>query len=709
LSKLRNTLNVAIVGNPNSGKTTLFNILTGLHFKTGNFPGVTVDKKIGKFSIGKDVTIRLIDLPGTYSLHPNSPEEAVNLNYFIGKEERDSADVILYVADSTALDKQLLLLHQLLELELPIVLALNMSDTAKKYGVQIDINNFESTFGIRAVAVSARTGEGIETLKNTIVTVATHPTDRIKDHTSWYKPELEPLIEEVKRRVGIENSYLALLIAEHNNYVLNQWLKEEDRNSIRLLLAEAGYRPLSRQIEETMNRFKIIEPFVEQHVKQKFDHLDITGKMDSFLTHRFFGPVIFLIITFIMFQAVFSLAAIPMEWIDKGFVQIGFYLEQVLPEGNITKLFTEGILAGINGVLMFVPQIGIMFFFIVLLEESGYMARVVFMFDRVMRIFGMNGRSLVSLISSSACAIPAILSTRTIKNRKQRLITLFVAPFISCSARIPVYTMLLALVVPNVYIWKFIHLQGLAFFGLYIIGAGMALFIAFLMKWLIKKEERGYLMIQLPSYRMPHWRSVANEVKDKVSSFIWTAGRIILVISVLLWLAANTSTSGTLKGVERKYTTIAHQQGLDAKATQILVASKKLEHSFAGKFGKGIEPIIRPLGYDWKIGIALLTSFAAREVFVGTLSTIYSVEDESQHKGLRKKIQEAIDIKTGQKIFNRATTLSLLVFYILAMQCMSTLAVVKKETQTWIWPIIQFVVMTGLAYFFAWITYSFFK
>ena len=700
-------INVAIIGNPNSGKTTLFNLLTGLNYKTGNFPGVTVDKRTGSF-IHDGQVFKLIDLPGTYSLHPNSPEEAVNLNFFIDTSSSDYPDFILYVADSTALSKQLLLFDQLKELGIPILLALNMTDSVKKLGIRIDTKALSKALETPIVQVSARTGEGIVTLRKQLLHLKAANTKQSTFSATYNTKDLESVIPIISELTGCNNDYLCLLAAEHIDYIHDSLLDITSKRDIKHRLDSIKFQSLTRQVDETMERFKRIEPIIDRYVTKSFNRLGLTEKMDAILTHRVIGPFIFLLVTFLIFQSVFSLATIPMDWINNGFINIKSYLNQVLPDTPVVHLFTDGLLSGINGVLVFVPQIAIMFFFIVLLEESGYMARVVYMFDGIMNYFGMNGRSLISLISSSACAIPAIMSTRTIKNRKQRLITIFVAPFMSCSARIPVYTMLLALLVPNVYIWNFISLPGLAFFGLYIVGAIFAFIVALILKFSLKTQEKGYLIISLPAYRIPHWKSVLGEVLSKVKSFIWSAGRIILFISMVLWIAANTSMPGRMSEVERELRAEAPSSIVSKSDFEAQLSSKKLEASFAGQFGKWIEPVIKPLGYDWKIGIALLTSFAAREVFVGTLATIYSVNDHT-NDNLLTKMRQARNPDTQKPVFNLATSLSLLVFYILAMQCMSTLAVVRKETGGWKWPVIQFVVMTGLAYMLSWMIYRIFS
>jgi len=696
------SLRVALVGNPNCGKSSLFNHLTGLRQKTGNFPGVTVEKREGTLTLSDEKEIQLIDFPGAYSLYPNSLDERIVAQAFSNPNNPDFPDVVVYVADVTRLDKHLLLLSQLCDLQIPILLALNMADIAAQEAIQVDTNAISRFFGIPVLMVSGRTGLGMETLKETLLNL---PPLTIKKQYTLTKAE-KKLADALREIVPLRSDYQALLLAHHHNLVPE--LSDPQKEAIISLLKNNPVVGLKRQVEETLARYESFTPIIHKAVrKPENSNNRLTSRLDRILTNRLAGPVIFFVLMALVFQSIFAWASYPMDWIEGGIAQVSALVNDILPEGWVRSLITEGLLAGLSGILVFVPQIAILFFLISILEEVGYMARAAFIFDRLMSWFGLNGRSVVALISGGACAIPAIMSARTIGNWKERLITILVTPFISCSARIPVYTVLIGFAVPAKMVWGIFNLQGLAFMGLYVLGILAALLSALVMKWVLKTGERSFLMLELPQYRSPVLRNVGLTVWEKVRAFVVEAGKIIMVISLVLWVLSSYGPPGKMEAAERAAEEFAIQNNMEAAAAADFSASRRIEASWAGHLGKWIEPAIQPLGFDWKIGIALITSFAAREVFVGTMATIYSIgsaaDDETT---IRKRMALELRPDTGLPVYSVATSFSLLLFYVFAMQCMSTLAVVRRETGSWKWPAVQFVFMTALAYFSSLLVYQ---
>lgn len=692
---------IGLLGNPNSGKSSLFNQLTGLRQKVGNFPGVTVEKKIGAAQLPNGETITIIDFPGTYSLHPNSQDERVVLNIVSNPQDENYPDAVVYVADVMNLEKHLLLFTQLRDLNFPIILALSMKDTAEKENLQISPQILEKAFQCPVVEFSSRTGEGINILKNHIANFQTKPQEfqAKKPFYTLSKHEIE-IAQTVQQKYPLNNNYQALLRIHHHEHL--PYLTKEESTSLHDLGKSANYHSLRGQINETMQRFDKFTPIVNNAVhdarmKQQPEPETLTDKIDRFVIHPVFGPIIFFALMLFIFQAIFTWSGIPMDWIDAGFGALVEGVKSIMPDNWFRGLLTDGLIAGLGGILIFIPQIAILFFLIAILEEIGYMSRAVFMFDRIMQKFGLNGRSIVALISGTACAIPAVMSTRTISNWKERMITIMVTPLVSCSARIPVYIVLIGFVVPSVTVGGIFNAQALAFMGLYLLGIFAALGSAYVFNKILKTDEQSFLMIHLPNYRTPEFKNIGLIVWEKVRAFTVEAGKIILVMSVVLWFLASFGPSVAMQNAEKEAITMAKQQQLNETQTDDLLASKAIEASYAGHLGKFIEPAIRPLGFDWKIGIALITSFAAREVFVGTMATIYSigsVEDELSIKEKMAKEKRA----NGQPVYDFATALSLLLFYVFAMQCMSTLAVVKRETNSWKWPTIQFFFMSAMAY-----------
>jgi ferrous iron transport protein B len=705
MNKDRRQPTVALMGNPNSGKSSLFNHLTGLRQDVSNFPGVTVDKKLGLLTMPNGQEVQLIDFPGTYSVFPNSTEEKIVLQTLTNTNDENYPDLVVYVADITQLDRHLLFATQIKDLGLPMIMVLNMIDLAESEGYIVHSEVLSKFLQCPVICASIRSRQNTELITETIMThldieksIDFQPLYTLTDQESF-------VASRISKKFNIDNNYKAKLIAHHFEW-LNH-LDQNDKKYIAQLIEQSGFNNIRQQVQETMRRFEIHAPIVQQTLtKIKSTKLTITDKIDRWITHRIYGPIIFFIIMLLVFQSIYSWAKWPMEWIEEGFALAGKVFSDNLGDHWWTDLFVNGLLAGLGGVLVFVPQIAILFFLIALLEESGYMSRVVFMFDSIMQKFGMNGRSMVSLISSGACAIPAIMSTRTISNPKERLITILVSPLISCSARLPVYAVLIGFVVPDIKILGIFNYQGLAFMGLYLLGIVGVIFSSLFFKKVLRSDASSFLMIELPNYKPPMWKNVLLSVKEKVLAFIVGAGRIILLISVLLWFLASFGPSDNMADAIIKATTESKNLQLDDKERDQLTASYKLESSYIGIMGKWIEPAIKPLGFDWKIGIALLTSFAAREVFVGTMATIYSVGSDSDEKTIRQKMAAELKPGTQIKVYNPATALSLLVFYVFAMQCMSTLAITKKETNTWKWPIIQFVFMSLLAYVGAWTVFQ---
>lgn len=697
-----------MLGNPNSGKSSVFNYLTGLRQKVGNFPGVTVDKKEGSLLLPDHRRITLLDLPGCYSLYPSSLDERVVVQTLSQPNNPDHPDALVYIADSTQLEKHLLLFSQLRDLGLPMLLLLNMSDLAQAQALEIDTKALSQHFDTPVLCISGRSGEGMEQLLHAIQELIDRPAKTSK--TSYRLSDLERDVASlVQAQAPALNTYQALQLAHHADWI--DLPAGVNRAQLRSAISELGFQSLHGQVRETMARFDQFTPLLRKLIKKPAsnDIAPFSGRVDRILTHSVFGPMIFLLLMTFVFQAIFTWASIPMDWIEQGFGALAGLVEATLPESWITDLISNGILAGLGGILVFVPQIAILFFLINLLEEVGYMARAVYLFDGLMQRFGLNGRSVVALISGGACAIPAIMSTRTISDWKERLITIMVTPFISCSARIPVYIVLVGFVTPPVTVLGIFNAQGLVFMGLYLLGIVFALLSAYVFKRILRSDGSSYLMLEMPPYRLPVMRNVLLSVYEKVRTFAWEAGRVILVISMVLWFLASYGPEAAMLRAEANAAEQAQTMNLTELEAADLEASLKIEASYAGHLGHFIEPAIRPLGFDWKIGIALITSFAAREVFVGTMATIYSIGSVEDEYSIRDRLAREKDPVSGLPVYTFATSLSLLIFYVFAMQCMSTMAVVRRETKSWKWPLIQFLFMTGIAYLGSLLVYQLFS
>jgi len=695
------------VGNPNSGKSSIFNALTGLHQQVGNFPGVTVDKKTGTLQLPDASNTTLIDLPGTYSLYPRRADEWVAYKVLMGTDESVTTDAVLLVADASNLKRNLLFCSQIIDLQIPVVMALTMNDIASSKGIKIDIAGLEKELGIPIVAVNPRKNKGITELKKALQQLTLN-TNAGNDKKFIDVKKLAPNAIDGVHKItpGLSGDYAAIhYLINHENFPL----PKEMQTQIDALVVTHQFNSTKTQAEEILQRYSQIRDVMRKYVVEPgpLEKKIFSDKLDNILLHRVWGYVILLAVLFILFQSVYWLASFPMDGIEWAFAKGGSSLSAWLPEAWWSNLIVNGLVAGLSGILVFVPQIMILFGLITILEDSGYMARISFLSDRLMRKVGLNGKSVMPMVSGFACAVPAIMSARNIENKKERLLTILVTPLMSCSARLPVFTILISLVVDNKYYFGFLSLQGLVMMGLYLLGIVMALLVSYILKWFISIQEKSFFILELPMYRAPRWKNVGITMIEKAKIFVTDAGKVIMIISLLLWFLSSYGPGDQIANTTKKYEALSRVLPAKKDSLDKQFAAEKLQHSYAGILGKAIEPAIKPLGYDWKIGIALITSFAAREVFVGTMATLYSVED-SEDSSLRQKLAAARH-PDGTKVYTLAAGLSLMIFYLLAMQCMSTLAVVKRETKSWKWPAFQLVYMTALAYGMSWLTYVLFS
>ncbi|WP_298395590.1 ferrous iron transport protein B [Flavobacterium sp.] len=697
------TIKVALIGNPNTGKTSVFNQLTGLHQQVGNYPGITVEKKIGTCKLSDNVKATILDLPGTYSLNASSIDENVVIELLMNKKDENFPDVVVVVTEVENLKRNLLLFTQIKDLEIPTILVINMSDRMKLKGIDLNIPYLEQELKTKIALVSSRKNIGIQQIKTLILDYKSLSNEPCLNASSI---DIE-YFDKLRKAFPNQLVYKLWLVITQDVNFLNL-----ERNEMKSSFTKSHADLKRLQQKETIKRYQFINDTLK--VGQTIDNSkasDIRAKLDRILTHKIFGYIIFFVILFGIFQSIFDWSSIPMDFIDSSFANLASYAKTHLPSGEFTNLISEGIIPGIGGILIFIPQIAFLFLFISVLEESGYMSRVVFLMDKLMRRYGLSGKSVVPLISGTACAIPAIMGARNIENWKERLITILVTPFITCSARLPVYAILIALIIPEERVLGFISLQGLTLMILYLLGFIVAIFSAYILNKILKISSKSYFVVEMPSYKIPLFKNVAINVLEKTKAFVFGAGKIILALSVILWFLGSHGPGKDFKNAEKIIEQEVYSSPIPINPSVIpdRVSEYKLEHSYIGIIGKSIEPIIKPLGYDWKIGIAVVSSFAAREVFVGTLATIYSVGSHSEEEATIKKRMEAEIKPDGTKIFNFATGISLLLFYAFAMQCVSTLAIVKKETNSWKWPIIQLVFMSGFAYVTALIAYQFLK
>lgn len=695
-------INVALIGNPNTGKTSVFNSLTGLNQKVGNYPGITVEKKQGSCKLENNLKAHIIDLPGTYSLNASSLDENVVIELLLNKNDKDYPDVAVVIADIENLKRNLLLFTQVKDLRIPSILVINMADRMKRKAITLDTEKLEKELNTKIVLVSSRKKFGFDKLKELISdykSLSTEPCVNASNIAPKY-------FERLRKAFPNEDQYKLWLVITHDIS-----FGKLDRNIIRGKVpfqTKSPHKLKQLKQKETIVRYQFINKVLKDTLLiDKKNAKDLRSKLDRVLTHKVWGYVIFFAILFVIFQAIFDWSTYPMDLIDRSFTSLSELLKNNLPKGDFSDLITEGIIPGLGGIAIFIPQIAFLFLFISVLEESGYMSRVVFLMDRIMRRFGLSGKSVVPLISGTACAIPAIMATRNIENWKERLITILVTPFTTCSARLPVYLIIIALVIPEGRVLGVFSYQGLTLLALYFLGFGSAILAAFTLDKYLHVSSKSFFVIEMPNYKLPMIRNVLITVLEKTKSFVFGAGKIILAISIILWVLASYG-PGDFNKAEEIVKNQTLSQTLSEKELEVKIASFKLEHSYIGIAGKSIEPAVKPLGYDWKIGIALISSFAAREVFVGTLATIYSVGNGDEET-IKNRMRAEIIPGTNKPVFNFASGISLILFYAFAMQCMSTLAIVKRETNSWRWPLWQLFSMTGVAYIIALTAYQLLK
>ena len=696
-------INIALIGNPNTGKTSVFNALTGLNQKVGNYPGITVEKKEGFCKLPNNTKGHVIDLPGTYSLNASSLDENVVIELLLNKNDPDFPDVAVVISDVENLKRNLLIFTQIKDLEIPTLLVINMADRMDYKGISLDINYLEKHLQTKIALISTRKKQGIENLKELIINYKNLDTQPCLSASEIDKPYFNSLQKAFPNQLTYK---LWLVITQDVNF------GKTDRKEIEGI---ANFKTKSKndlkrlQQKETIKRYQFINNVLKKgQTIDASQAKDLRTKLDRILTHKVWGYLIFFVILLTIFQAIYDWSGIPMDFIDNTFALLSEWAKNNLPTGAFTNLIAEGIIPGLGGVVIFIPQIAFLFLFISVLEESGYMSRVVFLMDRIMRRFGLSGKSVVPLISGTACAIPAIMATRNIESWKERLITILVTPFTTCSARLPVYLIIIALVIPEGRVFGILSYQALTLMVLYFLGFGTAILSAYILNKILKIKSKTFFVIEMPNYKLPLIKNVVLTVVEKTKSFIFGAGKIILALSIILWFLASYGPGEQFNNAENIVKAEFAKNNLNEEYLQQKIAAQKLEHSFIGITGRAIEPLIRPLGYDWKIGIAIVTSFAAREVFVGTLATIYSVGSDDEETIKNKMAGEKNPI-TGGPLFTLASGISLLLFYAFAMQCMSTLAIVKRETNSWKWPTLQLIIMSVFAYLMALIAFQFLK
>lgn len=702
------TIQIGLVGNPNSGKSSLFNVLTGLNQKVGNFPGVTVDKKTGECTISPALTASIIDLPGTYSLYPRREDEWVAYRVLMQQDKQVHPEMVVLIADASNLKRNLLFASQIIDLKIPVVIGLTMMDIARKKDIHIDVAALERELGVPVIPINPRKNKGVPALKKAIEQTAQHLYKTPARDFINNGALANDAVTDIKKLLPDLSDYRAIhYLINHESFSLDNATQQK----IESIEQAHNFNHTKTQAEEILQRYQRIGGILKQTVSEPspLEKSLFTEKLDNLLLHRRWGYLILLAVLFLLFQFVFWLAEYPMNFIDWGFSTLSGWFSSILPTAWWSDLFVNGLLAGLGGILVFIPQIMILFGLITILEDTGYMARISFLTDKLMRKVGLNGKSVMPMISGFACAVPAVMSARNIENKKERLLTILITPLMSCSARLPVYTILIGLVIPKKMFFGFLGLQGLVMMGLYLLGLVMALVVSYVAKWFIKIQEKSFFILELPVYRSPRWKNVVVTMISKAKIFVVDAGRVIIVISLILWALSTYGPKDKMHAVEDHYEQLVKANPADEAELNRQKNTELLANSYAGILGKSIEPAIQPLGFDWKIGIALITSFAAREVFVGTMATLYSVEESDDDQStLMQKMQSATR-PDGTRVYTLASGLSLMVFYVFAMQCMSTLAIVKRETRSWKWPLIQLVYMTGLAYIMSLLVFQLFK
>lgn len=657
-----NNKQILLVGNPNVGKSTVFNALSNKKQKTGNYAGVTVSSHSGNYSY-KNEEVEIVDLPGSYSIYPSSEDEAIFSKFLIDGQKKYAG--VVYILEALSLKRGLLLFQQIQDLGIPMILVLNQIDQAERRGIHIDVEKLSQSLNIKVIQTNAKEQIGIEAIKEAVFN---------NDFVTSEKASFEiPAEHKNLLKAGLEKDYHAWV-----NLTLDKDSGSESKNIV----------PKRLQVQETVRRYQYADKILANVITKKAQFKELlTEKLDKILVHKFWGYIVFLFVLLMIFQCVYFLAEYPMNWIDESFAWLSEFSSTHLPEGPINSLISQGIIPGLGGIIIFAPQIGILLYFLYLLEDSGYMARVVFLMDRILRPFGLNGKSIVPLVSGTACAIPAVISTRNIENLKERLLTILVTPFMTCAARLPVYSIIIGLIISDKTIFG-IQYKALVLLGMYLLGFFVALLSASILKNFIKEDGKTYLVMDLPTYKKPLFGYDFKLVLGKVWDFITGAGKIIFIVSIIIWVLS--------------------YFGPKRNQDEVVATDVELDHSYLARMGKFIEPAIEPLGYDWKMGVGILTSFVAREVFVGTMSTLYSLDDDAPEGKVIDKMRH--DVKpNGEKVFSFATGVSVLLFYAFAMQCISTLAVVYRETKSWKWTGFQVAMMTGLAYFVSMFIYQILK
>ena len=694
---------ITLVGNPNVGKTSLFNKITGLRQKVGNYPGVTVEKREGTV-VKNDKNYHIIDLPGTYSIYPNSLDEEIVFQTLGNKQNKDFPNLAVVVAEPSNLKRSILLYNQVIDLGVPAIFVINMMDEIEAKGLSIDVKALERLLDTQVILTNARTGEGLEQL------IDLFEYQTLSSNQSYAIGQLyEKATAEVKSTFNLPSDYIAYLYLGQKEV---NFLTPEQKDQLTSIKKKHAIVERRLQVKETVDRNQILDQELQSIVTYNLKNkTTLTEKIDKILMHPILGYAIFLAILLLIFQAVYTWSGPLMDFIDGLFGSLQEFTSSTLPAGPIVDILTEAIIPGIGGIVIFVPQIAILFLFISLMEETGYMSRVVYLMDRWLKPFGLSGKSVVPLISGVACAVPAVMSARNIENAKERMLTILVTPFMTCAARLPIYIVIIALVIPDED-WYGFNLQGLALFLMYVLGVFGALGSAVILNLIIKAKHKSLLILELPTYKLPDWKNVGLNVWEKTLGFLLGAGKIIFSISIILWVLGNFGPGEQFSNAEEIVT--AHNPRMDEEELQNEIASYQLEHSYLGKIGSVIEPVVAPLGYDWKMGIGLISSFAAREVFVGTMSTVYSlgevdIEEDEQKGKLLDRMRAEINRNTGVAAYTFASGISLLLFYAFAMQCMSTIAIVKRETDSWKWTLIQTGFMTGFAYIVAFIAYQILK
>lgn len=669
---------ILLVGNPNVGKSTLFNALCNKSQKTGNYAGVTVASHSGRYLYnGKEMEI--IDLPGSYSIYPDSQDEAIFTKYLLDQAHEYSG--VVYVLDALNLKRGLLLFQQIQDLGIPTLLVINQIDEARRRGLTIDTQALSELLGVEILLTNAKERIGVEAIKKAIDERKFSQRSGI---TFTIPLEQKALVERIASQTKENNLYKVWTLLSSETYLGRLEALEEKLNDQEAKCAV----PKRLQTQETVRRYQNIAQILDKITTNTPGRKELlTEKIDAILVHKFWGYVVFLAVLLLMFQLVFFMAEIPMNWIDGLFVSLSEFISASMADGPLRSLLAEGIVPGIGGIVIFAPQIGILLYLLYLLEDSGYMARVVFLMDRMLRPFGIGGKSIVPLISGVACAIPAIMGTRNIENTKERLITILVTPFMTCAARLPVYTIIIALIIPQDYILG-IDQRALALMVMYLLGFVTAMASAFLLKKSIKQNVKTYLILDLPPYKMPQFLYDLRIVLEKVWDFISGAGKVIFAVSIILWVLS--------------------YLGPSKESSQWVETQVALDDSYLAQMGKFIEPAVAPLGYDWKMGVSVLSSFAAREVFVGTMATLYSLDEDVEEGRIIDKMRSDTR-QDGTKVFSFATGISVLIYYAFAMQCISTIAVVYRETRSWRWTLLQLIGMSGLAYIAAMLAYQLLK